>query len=93
MKWLMISSLFLVGCSQHPNTCDTLVNGYLHTQSDLDYTLINKNKTAKGYHYNYGRLDDRKFVSRVFECNIEEQSYTLHENHQVVSAVIIPHLK
>ncbi|WP_269915245.1 hypothetical protein [Acinetobacter sp. HY1485] len=93
MKWFIISSLFLVGCSQNPNTCDTLVNGYLHTQSDLDYTLVNKNKTSRGYHYDYGRLDERKFVSRIFECNIEKQGYTLHENHEVVSAVIIPHLK
>lgn len=95
MKWLIISSLFLVGCSQSSTTqvCDTLVKGYLHTQSDLDYTLVSKNKTSKGYHYDYGRLDERKFVSRIFECNIEKQRYTLHENHQVVSAVVIPHLK
>lgn len=93
MKWFIISSLFLVGCSQTPNTCDTLMSGYLHTQSDLVYTLVNKNKTTKGYHYDYGTIDNRRLVSRVFECDIEKQGYTLHENHEVVSAVIIPHLK
>lgn len=97
MKYFAIFSfIFLASCtqqSQSTQVCEVLIREYLRTQNSNPYTLTNKVKTPQGYLYDAVIVEDKHFLTHIFDCEVNASNYTLKENHQIVTSVTLPSLK
>lgn len=96
MKYFAIFSLILLASctqqSQSTQVCNALIREYLRTQNSNPYTL-NKVQTSQGYLYDAVIVENRHFLTRIFDCEVKASNYTLKEKHQIVTSVTLPSLK